>query len=67
MAGVITVSESSWVAPFRGLSPSFFVGRHAELGITEIVIRAPIADSDFAADAAVFGRIANERPAQLNK
>ena len=37
----------------------------AELGITEIVLHWPIADSDFAADQAVFEQIATEAPAQL--
>ncbi|MEV6686197.1 LLM class flavin-dependent oxidoreductase [Streptomyces sp. NPDC051130] len=43
-----------------------FAGRHQELGFTELVIHAPIPDSDFAADEAVFERIATEAPAQLN-
>ncbi|MGW7464230.1 LLM class flavin-dependent oxidoreductase [Streptomyces xantholiticus] len=42
-----------------------FAGRHFELGLTEIVIHAPIPDSDFAADQAVFERIATEALAQL--
>ncbi|MEV8532316.1 LLM class flavin-dependent oxidoreductase [Streptomyces sp. NPDC051211] len=42
-----------------------FAGRHRELGFTEIVIHAPIADSAFAADEAVFERIATEAVAQL--
>ncbi|MFD3513154.1 LLM class flavin-dependent oxidoreductase [Streptomyces sp. NPDC058657] len=42
-----------------------FAGRHAELGITEIVIHAPIPDSDFATDPAVFEKIATEALAQL--
>ncbi|MER7109136.1 LLM class flavin-dependent oxidoreductase [Streptomyces sp. NPDC000229] len=42
-----------------------FAGRHVELGFTEIVIHAPIADSMFAADEKVFERIATEAPAQL--
>ncbi|MFG3404221.1 LLM class flavin-dependent oxidoreductase [Streptomyces sp. NPDC048142] len=42
-----------------------FAGRHAELGFTEIVIHAPIPDSDFATDPKVFERIATEAPAQL--
>ncbi|GAA2420422.1 LLM class flavin-dependent oxidoreductase [Streptomyces mauvecolor] len=42
-----------------------FAGRHAELGITEIVIHAPIPDSDFATDQAVFEKIATEALAQL--
>ncbi|MFJ6720746.1 MULTISPECIES: LLM class flavin-dependent oxidoreductase [unclassified Streptomyces] len=43
-----------------------FAGRHQELGFTELVIHAPIPDSDFAADEAVFERIATEALAQLN-
>ncbi|MFI5756119.1 LLM class flavin-dependent oxidoreductase [Streptomyces sp. NPDC051569] len=42
-----------------------FAGRHFELGITEIVIHAPIPDSDFAADQGVFERIATEALTQL--
>lgn len=42
-----------------------FAGRHQELGFTEIVIHWPIADSDFAADQAVFEKIATEAVAQL--
>ncbi|MFI1930692.1 LLM class flavin-dependent oxidoreductase [Streptomyces sp. NPDC020330] len=42
-----------------------FAGRHAELGFTEIVVHAPIPDSDFATDPKVFERIATEAPAQL--
>ncbi|KUL40415.1 luciferase [Streptomyces sp. NRRL F-4489] len=42
-----------------------FAGRHAELGIDELVIHWPIADSVFAADPAVFERIATEASAQL--
>ncbi|MBB5934187.1 LLM class flavin-dependent oxidoreductase [Streptomyces zagrosensis] len=42
-----------------------FAGRHAELGFTEIVLHAPIPDSDFATDQAVFEKIATEAPAQL--
>ncbi|QGZ49949.1 LLM class flavin-dependent oxidoreductase [Streptomyces sp. QHH-9511] len=42
-----------------------FAGRHQELGITEIVIHWPIDDSDFAADQAVFEKIATEAVAQL--
>jgi alkanesulfonate monooxygenase SsuD/methylene tetrahydromethanopterin reductase-like flavin-dependent oxidoreductase (luciferase family) len=37
-----------------------FAGRHAALGITEIVLHAPIPDTQFAADRAVFDRIATE-------
>ncbi|MCK8676358.1 LLM class flavin-dependent oxidoreductase [Streptomyces lichenis] len=42
-----------------------FAGRHQELGFTELVVHWPIADSDFAADQAVFEKIATEAPAQL--
>ncbi|WP_432136600.1 MULTISPECIES: LLM class flavin-dependent oxidoreductase [unclassified Streptomyces] len=42
-----------------------FAGRHQALGFTELVIHWPIPDSDFAADAKVFERIAMEAPAQL--
>ncbi|MFD4245636.1 LLM class flavin-dependent oxidoreductase [Streptomyces sp. NPDC058525] len=42
-----------------------FAGRHLELGFTELVIHAPIPDSDFAADEAVFEKIALEASAQL--
>lgn len=42
-----------------------FAGKHAEAGIDEIVIHWPIPGSDFAADPAVFERIALEAPAQL--
>ncbi|MFI0718002.1 LLM class flavin-dependent oxidoreductase [Streptomyces sp. NPDC021224] len=42
-----------------------FAGRHAELGITEIVLHRPIPDSEFAADHGVFTRIATEGLAQL--
>ncbi|MEV4437399.1 LLM class flavin-dependent oxidoreductase [Streptomyces sp. NPDC049577] len=42
-----------------------FAGAHAELGIDEIVIHWPIADSIFAADMAVFEKIATEALAQL--
>ncbi|MFE1769939.1 LLM class flavin-dependent oxidoreductase [Streptomyces sp. NPDC059008] len=44
-----------------------FAGRHAELGFDELVIHWPIADSLFAADTAVFERIATEGLAQLRK
>ncbi|MGX1882421.1 LLM class flavin-dependent oxidoreductase [Streptomyces sp. NPDC055287] len=43
-----------------------FAGRHFALGFTEIVLHAPIADSDFAADEKVFEQIATEGLAQLN-
>ncbi|MFT2015451.1 LLM class flavin-dependent oxidoreductase [Streptomyces sp. 796.1] len=42
-----------------------FAGAHAELGFTEIVLHAPIPDSVFAADQAVFEKIALEGLAQL--
>ncbi|MFC8825506.1 LLM class flavin-dependent oxidoreductase [Streptomyces sp. NPDC057137] len=44
-----------------------FAGRHSELGITEIVVHAPIPDSDFAMDPALFERIATEGLAQLSR
>lgn len=44
-----------------------FAGRHFELGITEIVVHAPIPDSDFAMDPALFERIATEGIAQLSR
>ncbi|MDT0451907.1 LLM class flavin-dependent oxidoreductase [Streptomyces hesseae] len=43
-----------------------FAGSHAELGIDEIVVHWPIADSIFAADVAVFEKIATEGLAQLS-
>ncbi|MEU9299101.1 LLM class flavin-dependent oxidoreductase [Streptomyces sp. NPDC048269] len=43
-----------------------FAGRHRDLGFTELVIHAPIADSDFAADEAIFEKIAVEALAQLD-
>ncbi|MEU8567843.1 LLM class flavin-dependent oxidoreductase [Streptomyces pathocidini] len=42
-----------------------FAGAHAELGITEIVLHWPIADTIFAADQKLFERIATEGLAQL--
>ncbi|MDQ0812415.1 alkanesulfonate monooxygenase SsuD/methylene tetrahydromethanopterin reductase-like flavin-dependent oxidoreductase (luciferase family) [Streptomyces sp. B3I7] len=42
-----------------------FAARHLEAGINEIVLHWPIADSDFAADQAVFEKIVTEAPAQL--
>ncbi|MFD7917898.1 LLM class flavin-dependent oxidoreductase [Streptomyces sp. NPDC059740] len=42
-----------------------FAGRHRELGFTELALHWPIPDSDFAADQAVFERIATEAVAQL--
>ncbi|MFI2370102.1 LLM class flavin-dependent oxidoreductase [Streptomyces sp. NPDC018833] len=44
-----------------------FAGRHFALGFSEIVVHAPIPDSDFAADQAVFEQIATEAPAQLRR
>ncbi|WP_171164819.1 LLM class flavin-dependent oxidoreductase [Streptomyces sp. I05A-00742] len=44
-----------------------FAGRHFELGFTEIVVHWPIPDSDFAADQAVFERIATKALAQLGE
>ncbi|MEU3352156.1 LLM class flavin-dependent oxidoreductase [Streptomyces sp. NPDC037389] len=43
-----------------------FAGSHAELGIDEIVVHWPIADSIFEADVAVFEKIATEGLAQLS-
>lgn len=43
-----------------------FAGRHRELGFTEVVIHAPIPDSDFASDEAVFEKIATDGLAQLD-
>ncbi|WP_329572258.1 LLM class flavin-dependent oxidoreductase [Streptomyces sp. NBC_01361] len=42
-----------------------FAGKHAALGITEIVIHWPIPDSEFAVDQKVFESIATEALAQL--
>ncbi|MEU0378597.1 LLM class flavin-dependent oxidoreductase [Streptomyces cyaneofuscatus] len=42
-----------------------FAGRHREIGFTEIVVHWPIPDSDFAADRAVFERIATDGLLQL--
>ncbi|MFE3250393.1 LLM class flavin-dependent oxidoreductase [Streptomyces sp. NPDC059209] len=44
-----------------------FAGRHFELGITEIVVHAPIPDSDFAMEPALFERIATEGLGQLSR
>ncbi|MEV4333845.1 LLM class flavin-dependent oxidoreductase [Streptomyces sp. NPDC049597] len=44
-----------------------FAGRHAALGFDEIVIHAPIPDSVFAADQAVFEQIATEALGQLGR
>jgi alkanesulfonate monooxygenase SsuD/methylene tetrahydromethanopterin reductase-like flavin-dependent oxidoreductase (luciferase family) len=43
-----------------------FAGRHFALGIHEIVLHAPIPDTQFAADQKVFDRIATEGLAQLS-
>jgi alkanesulfonate monooxygenase SsuD/methylene tetrahydromethanopterin reductase-like flavin-dependent oxidoreductase (luciferase family) len=55
-------------APFESVDAFVdFAGRHAEAGITEIVLHWPIPDSpDFAYDHATFERIAVEAPAQLS-
>jgi alkanesulfonate monooxygenase SsuD/methylene tetrahydromethanopterin reductase-like flavin-dependent oxidoreductase (luciferase family) len=42
-----------------------FAGRHAELGITEIVLHRPIPGTVFAGDQAVYERIATEGLARL--
>lgn len=42
-----------------------FAGRHAELGIDELVLHWPIDGTIFEADLSVFERIAAEAPAQL--
>lgn len=42
-----------------------FAGRHAELGIDEIVLHWPIPDSIFAADLGTFEKIATEGAAQI--
>jgi alkanesulfonate monooxygenase SsuD/methylene tetrahydromethanopterin reductase-like flavin-dependent oxidoreductase (luciferase family) len=42
-----------------------FAGKHFALGIEEIVVHAPIADSEFAADEKVFEQIATEGLSQL--
>ncbi|MET8687614.1 LLM class flavin-dependent oxidoreductase [Streptomyces sp. NPDC004732] len=42
-----------------------FAGRHQELGFTELAVHWPIPGSDFAADQAVFEKIATEATAQL--
>ncbi|MGW7195228.1 LLM class flavin-dependent oxidoreductase [Streptomyces chryseus] len=52
--------------PLRSLDAFVdFAGRHFALGFTEIVLHAPIPDSDFAADEKVFEQIATEGLAQL--
>ncbi|MGH8964899.1 MAG: LLM class flavin-dependent oxidoreductase [Actinomycetes bacterium] len=43
-----------------------FAGTHFALGFTEIVLHWPVPDSDFAADEAVFERIATEGLSQLD-
>lgn len=43
-----------------------FAGRHQELGFTEIAVHWPIAGFDFAADQAVFEKIATEAVGQLS-
>ncbi|MBT2490484.1 LLM class flavin-dependent oxidoreductase [Streptomyces sp. ISL-96] len=43
-----------------------FAGRHFALGFTEIVLHAPVPDSEFAADEKVFEQIATEGLAQLS-
>ncbi|KHL18919.1 alkanesulfonate monooxygenase SsuD/methylene tetrahydromethanopterin reductase-like flavin-dependent oxidoreductase (luciferase family) [Mumia flava] len=40
-------------------------GRYADAGVTELVLHWPVPDSQFAADQAMFERIATEAPAQL--
>ncbi|WP_093712010.1 LLM class flavin-dependent oxidoreductase [Actinacidiphila alni] len=54
-------------APFESVDAFVdFAGRHAEAGITEIVIHWPIPDTpEFAYDQATFERIATEAPRQL--
>jgi alkanesulfonate monooxygenase SsuD/methylene tetrahydromethanopterin reductase-like flavin-dependent oxidoreductase (luciferase family) len=42
-----------------------FAGRHAEAGIDEIVLHWPVPDTLFAADLALFERVATEAPARL--
>ncbi|MFJ6696794.1 LLM class flavin-dependent oxidoreductase [Streptomyces sp. NPDC091272] len=42
-----------------------FAGRHAELGVDELVLHWPIADTQFAADEKVFEQIATEGLTQL--
>ncbi len=42
-----------------------WAGRYREVGITEIVIHWPVADSVFAGDQDVFERIATDAPSQL--
>ncbi|WP_069861128.1 LLM class flavin-dependent oxidoreductase [Streptomyces malaysiensis] len=44
-----------------------FAGRHAELGMDEIVLHWPIPDSIFAADLGVFEKIALEGVAQITE
>ncbi|WP_431780520.1 LLM class flavin-dependent oxidoreductase [Streptomyces chumphonensis] len=42
-----------------------FAGRHAAVGVTELVVHWPIAGTRFAADQGVFERIATEAPGRL--
>ncbi len=42
-----------------------WAGRYQEMGITEIVVHWPVADSVFASDLNVFERIVSEAPGQL--
>ncbi|WP_340559587.1 LLM class flavin-dependent oxidoreductase [Streptomyces sp. GSL17-111] len=42
-----------------------FAGRHAEVGVTELVMHWPIPGTRFAADQGVFERIATEVPGRL--
>lgn len=42
-----------------------FAGRQRALGFDELVVHWPVADTLFAADPAIFERIATEAPAQL--
>ncbi len=44
-----------------------FAGKHAEAGITEIVLHWPLQGTRFEADQGVFERIATEAPGQLNR
>ncbi|GGO49270.1 luciferase [Streptomyces daqingensis] len=44
-----------------------FAGKHAEAGITEIVLHWPLPGTRFEADQGVFERIATEAPGQLNR
>jgi alkanesulfonate monooxygenase SsuD/methylene tetrahydromethanopterin reductase-like flavin-dependent oxidoreductase (luciferase family) len=44
-----------------------FAGKHAEAGITEIVLHWPLPGTRFEADQGVFERIATEAPGQLGR